>query len=320
MNDFHGDIYEISDILRVKLARSMGFCPHSRCQLGNLSSSSSDGRCPEGLCYTKLENGSKSFGACCFINGKFSAGDLIGYFNKTQSVPKPIYKHSRVLLGGKGADDESKESFINANILFKGMIAAQCPLPNTVWDTHRMVVEQNVSLWIQLAPFWNKSESPGEVAVNDWADLAISAMMNSSSINCKLYPNSYAHSSLETGANISLRLDRINPIDTKSLGIGSRSFYAQQFEIRYCGPQQHELVPTGADVDYRCKHHIKSRTSGTDEDDTNNAGYSLSSSYRQHVQHVRHLWYRHWEDFSVPPPDDDNVSFFSSKMPSQLAT
>lgn len=38
-----------------RLARSSGFCPHSRCQLGDLANSDADGFCPAGLCYTKLE-------------------------------------------------------------------------------------------------------------------------------------------------------------------------------------------------------------------------------------------------------------------------
>ena len=45
----------LSQINKEKLARSSGFCPHLRCQLGDLSNSGDDGRCAEGLCYTKLE-------------------------------------------------------------------------------------------------------------------------------------------------------------------------------------------------------------------------------------------------------------------------
>jgi hypothetical protein len=38
-----------------KLARSAGFCPHSRCQLRNLTEADFEGKCPDGLCYTRLE-------------------------------------------------------------------------------------------------------------------------------------------------------------------------------------------------------------------------------------------------------------------------
>ena len=90
--DFNNDIVGLTDRNLLKLVNSMGFCPHNRCQLGNLSSADSVGNCPAGLCYTKLENGARSFGACCFIDGMFNTGALIGYYNKTQSTAKPIYK------------------------------------------------------------------------------------------------------------------------------------------------------------------------------------------------------------------------------------
>jgi len=46
---------------------------------------------------------------------------MIGYYNKSQWSPKPIYKKNRIILNqpiGKRAgevDDESYQSFINAN-------------------------------------------------------------------------------------------------------------------------------------------------------------------------------------------------------------
>ncbi|TFJ81603.1 hypothetical protein NSK_006854 [Nannochloropsis salina CCMP1776] len=49
-----------------KLSRSMGYCPHRRCQLSDVGNSARPGQCPEGLCYTKLEKGSPTYGACCF--------------------------------------------------------------------------------------------------------------------------------------------------------------------------------------------------------------------------------------------------------------
>jgi hypothetical protein len=48
------------------LSRSMGFCPHRRCQLSSLHNSPAPGVCPLGLCYTKLEDGAPTYGACCF--------------------------------------------------------------------------------------------------------------------------------------------------------------------------------------------------------------------------------------------------------------
>ena len=68
----------LSELNKERLARSSGFCPHSRCQLGDLSNSFENGTCAQNLCYTKLERGRPSFGACCFVNSSFNSGDLIG--------------------------------------------------------------------------------------------------------------------------------------------------------------------------------------------------------------------------------------------------
>jgi protein tyrosine phosphatase len=148
----------------LKLTKTMGFCPHKRCQLGNVSAQASG--CPQGLCYTKIENGALSYGACCFTDNAFISRDLIGFYNKTQQTPKPIYRASRIILGKvyspwvageiEGDDetyDSSYEAFINANKVAPGIIATQCPLKSTLEDAKRMIIEQNVSLWIQLSPF-----------------------------------------------------------------------------------------------------------------------------------------------------------------------
>jgi len=184
-NDFKGELAGLDALSKTKLVNSMGFCPQNRCQLYNVSNGGSDGMCPAGLCYTKVENGGPSFGACCYApGGLFNSGTLIGYYNKSQPSPKPIYKRSRVVLGQPsrrggtgGADstgaaaaaaaavaaaapfDESYATFINANEVYPGLIATQCPLAGrpagyaaTVGDVKRMIVENNVAMWVQLAP------------------------------------------------------------------------------------------------------------------------------------------------------------------------
>lgn len=161
--DFHRDVSSLSLLDSSKMINSMGFCPQNRCQLYNVSGSTFDGLCPVGLCYTKVENGGPSYGACCFHKGVYNSGVLIGYYNKTQPSPKPIYKKSRIVLGNirgqLGGNDESIESFINANELYDGLIGTQCPLTshpigfeNTVDNVKRMIIENNITLWIQLAP------------------------------------------------------------------------------------------------------------------------------------------------------------------------
>ena len=170
-NDFKGEIVGLDTLSKTKLINSMGFCPQSRCQLFNVSGGSSDGMCPAGLCFTKVENGGPSYGACCFQKGGvFNAGALIGYYNKSQPSAKPIYKQSRIILGqpvqrtvggssGAMKPDETFDAFINANEIYPGLIATQCPLAgrpagteNTIEDVKRMIVENDIRMWVSLAP------------------------------------------------------------------------------------------------------------------------------------------------------------------------
>lgn len=157
-SDLQNDLVSLRSRDRAKLLKTSGFCPQNRCQLDHIRSTEEDGVCAEGLCYTKIENGGPSFGACCFTNGSFHSGDIIGYYNKSQPVPKPIYRHSRIVLGGNSSDT-SYASFINANKIHHGIIAAQCPLSgfphdyaNTIDDMKQMILEQNITFWVQLAP------------------------------------------------------------------------------------------------------------------------------------------------------------------------
>jgi hypothetical protein len=160
LNDVSKHISALSPELRQKLARSCGFCPHRRCQLEDAGRMSSQGSCPIGLCYTKLEKGSPSFGACCFNNEAFNSGGVIGFVNKSQPDAKPIYKRGRVVLGSGESNSDAPGAFINANEVSPGLIATQCPLgratssdgPNSINEAKRMIIERNITLWIQLAP------------------------------------------------------------------------------------------------------------------------------------------------------------------------
>jgi len=83
----------------------------------------------------------------------------LGYYNKTQSFPKPVYLDNRIILGGL-KDDVSYESFISANEVYPNIILTQCPVAphagsefvSTIEDAKKMIVEQNIVLWVQLAP------------------------------------------------------------------------------------------------------------------------------------------------------------------------
>ncbi|CAM9120919.1 unnamed protein product [Chrysoparadoxa australica] len=168
---------------RLMLARSMGYCPERRCQLGTISAASPDGLCPPGLCFTKLQNGAPTFGACCYTNYTFNSGQLIGFWHKQRPLPKPIYKRNRITLAAPAAavaaanvayseegdgvpasgkpDEESAEAFISANEIYPGIIVSQCPIlgpeysdgsVETLTDWKRMVIEQDIRVVVQLHP------------------------------------------------------------------------------------------------------------------------------------------------------------------------
>jgi len=146
---------DLSQLELLKLSRSMGFCPHLRCQLGELAESRTPGRCPEGLCYTRLQSGYPTFGACCFQeDGSFNSGELIGFYDLIRPIQKPIYKKNRIVLGDN-LIDESRESFINANEVFPGLIVTDCPQDTTLQQFKRMLSQYNVTLVIQMHPHRN---------------------------------------------------------------------------------------------------------------------------------------------------------------------
>jgi hypothetical protein len=66
-SDLNMDLEGLSVINKLKLRNSMGFCPHNRCQLFNLTNSDSSGECPEGLCYSKIENGNALYTFHCLL-------------------------------------------------------------------------------------------------------------------------------------------------------------------------------------------------------------------------------------------------------------
>eukprot|EP01039_Chlorochromonas_danica_P010052 gene10052-11123_t len=149
--DPDGLLAGLSADLKIRLARSSGFCPHHRCQLSEVGNADREGRCPQGLCYSKVEHGAVSFGACCFRNGTFETQRLLGYYDKLSPTPKPIYRAHRVLLQpANGTDDPSPEVFFNAHYLRDHLIASQCPLHSTVEDFKLMLVQQQVRRWLQI--------------------------------------------------------------------------------------------------------------------------------------------------------------------------
>lgn len=275
------DLIALTTVDRLKLSRSMGFCPHNRCQLTNLTSTANDGRCPDNLCYTKLENGAKSFGACCFIDGAFNSGQLIGYYNKTQQTPKPMYKKSRVILGDiTGGPDESFRGFINANEIHNKLIATQCPLDNTVLDVARMLVEQNVSLWIQLAPFVDIVDTDKD-----------STHVSQCTITPEKFLNASQHLLRSGNYGSGNYIQDVSLQSTDSNQFKNPSFSARCFDIRYQAPSS-EALTTDNQYHLMEEHPMDTSISALDEIQTHR---------------LTNMWYSNWKDFAVPAASDEQV-------------
>lgn len=284
---------------RLKLLRTMGFCPHQRCQLDNVThSAGTSGVCPAGLCYTKVENGSPSFGACCFTDNVFKTSRLLGYHNKTQAVAKPIYRHSRIVLGqvfsAKSKNsDTSLAAFINANMVAPGVVATQCPLPSTVRDAKQMIVEQNISLWIQLSPFSDDGDYTAAAAYDD-DDLP----PQSATQSCGVFP--IAHFS--PGPSYS------SPADSLGRGISN-------FHIDATNSSRKGYTTISYDVAAYIKYRPIPSTGAIHVDVSYDDGFGRErgGERKSHLgavalwpkvrRRVKHVWFHAWRDFEIPPPD-----------------
>ena len=315
-----GYLSSLSALDKLKLLRTMGFCPHQRCQLDNVThSSGTSGVCPEGLCYTKVENGSPSFGACCFTDNVFQTSHLLGYHNKTQAVAKPIYRHSRIVLGevfsGNGQagfpniidEDTSLAGFINANMVAPGIIATQCPLLSTVRDAKQMILEQNISLWIQLAPF----SDDGDYTTTAYAADASDARRSSSSLP-RSSPSSTSSPSFSCGV---FPIAHFSPgprgleRDPLSMGISnfhidattsSRKGYTTiSYEVAaYIKYRPIPETPTRrrVEVSYDDGDSVGKKEKGGGAGVAGRA-VALWPKVRRRVQHV---WFHAWRDFATP--------------------
>jgi len=292
------DLSAISIVDKTKLARSMGFCPHNRCQLGNLTNARNDGHCPANLCYTKLENGGRSFGACCFIDNEFNSGALIGYYDKTQHAPKPIYKKSRIILGDSiGGTDESYNSFINANQIHPHIIATQCPLSNTVGDVLQMLVEQNISLWIQLAPFEDPS-NPHHTS------------------QCTMSPAAFAQASMALNTS-HVSIQNLQQIPNLEFGLQQATFSVDKFTAQFHSARTRN----------NGKHTSTAEMSQNVEDSVNGDSGVHGGSFDTIItredsavrtQDVTSIWYNNWKDFTIPAAEDEQVCFDIDHFPTCL--
>lgn len=246
----------------------------------------------------------------------FNSGNLIGYFYKTQPTPKPIYKHSRIVLAhtewraelersvGKGngvSDDISKtanysfengvlvekentsgnqfdsyERFINANLVMPGIIITQCPLTGFP------------------AGFDDTVTDMMELLVQSNASLYIQMMnvdnhqsKNGPIRNCELFPSSMLrimnnHSEHSHGFSVENMIWRSNHTES----IQSKILVDQQLYVS----QDTEADPSlTGDVD--------AFTNITFDIHWNPHLLEVPSR-RQSVQYI---WYSDWHDFGIPP-------------------
>lgn len=376
LQDKYNDLKAFSYIDRLKLAYSTGYCPQYRCQLNDVSpiSSRKDESCPEGQCYTRVEYGSPSFGACCYTNGSFVSNYLIGYSNKSQMTPKPIYSHSRVILNvqstnktihennyvnntknsssckdngsvcsSSGSDsvinndissedissskrkplssntivkcadplhtkcqDTSPEAFINANEIYPGIIATQCPLSyhtpgdhaDTTQDALRMILQKRVSLWIQIAPYV-PINLPSLASSSSFLSYYQEHLQKS---KCPIFPldyfefpHQYSISSFN-GQVLTIQNLSYHSISSSN-DIGQSN--SDNLSIRSLLLDDVKVLDMTYTVAYKHEENIIQNC------DTSEIASTPDSTVASATQLIQHLWYRGWEDYSIPSHSDD---------------
>ena len=322
LKDSHQELASLTALDHMKLAYSTGYCPQNRCQLSNSSDALvPQGGCPIGLCYTKLEYGSLSFGACCYTEGAFLSGNLIGFYNKSVIVPKPIYAHSRVILktdnitpdficyqnetsscqenqSNQFMNHDSKltsyDSFINANYIYPNIIASQCPISTGCITNTNESIETNCQ------------HSPG-TQVDTTQDVLHMIHDEKVSLWIQLSPDFHSSSLI--------------PTET------FRTFYTTNILHKKCGMLPLEYLysnliqsPTRQPLQYSMKdlqmHNF--------DPDTQYGQYLSTPSYPGYVnitykvqdsfthfnansQTVKHIWYYNWKDYELPTQTDAEV-------------
>jgi hypothetical protein len=166
-------------------------------------------------------------------------------------TPKPIYKHSRVILGDIiGGQDGSYENFINANVVYYSpsshpiynktnttahnnndinnfktskIILTQCPLfsrpakfENTINSMKQMIIEQNVSLLIQIAPSINAYNSNNKTLNEIYFEYLINN-------NCGVFPIEF----FQNGSNNNNITDGISNVVFENIDLNKKNDFKQ---------------------------------------------------------------------------------------------
>jgi hypothetical protein len=329
ISDFGGDLKSLSSLNKLKLSLSTGFCPQLRCQLGNISQSSVAEMCPEGLCFTRVEYGSPSFGGCCFTNGSFSSEHLLGYFNKSRPVAKPIYQHSRIILGSKNYD-KNKNHNADDNIhpstkdnSWKSFIS----FVDTTQDALQMILEQNVDLWIQVSPSVSAKDISSNLRFYEYFQNTIKKSM------CGIFPIDYDYKYFPTVIDKRYKITDLQYLEDFRLESYLNSI--KYINMTYKVSQNHpllslgnhfvsEISPSASDLPPNCNTHHNHIASPSNANDTTHSVNLLTSnsivsdrtllepfdhlqSKQMMTRSVNHIWYPSWDDFDVPVRSDDDV-------------
>ena len=317
LNDSRQDLASLTALDHMKLAYSTGYCPQNRCQLSNSSDDLiPQGSCPKGLCYTKLEYGSLSFGACCYSEGAFLSGNLIGYYNKSVIVPKPIYAHSRVILKDGHINPEavcyqnetsscqqhrpdqfmnydstltSYESFINANYIYPNIIASQCPISTGCYSITNESVETNCQYLpgTQVDTTQDVLHMIHDEKVSLWIQLSPDFNADSLTSNFRSF---YTTNILHKKCSV-LPLEYLYSNPTQS---------HTQRQLRYSigDLQIHDFDPDTQSLHYSSSHSNPGYINTTYQVQDTFARFST------HSQTIKHIWYYNWKDFDLPVQTD----------------
>lgn len=326
---------------RAKLYKSVGYCPHRRHQLSNVTDASISGGCPSGLCYTKLKNGNPSSGTCCFTNGEFLSGKIIGYYNKSQPTAKAIYKTNVVSLGGEN-NGNLYDSFISANEVYPHIILTQCPLRstastvNTINDIKRMILERNISLWVQVAPDSHAGVMPivRDNSKNSCPVFPLEFFANTSSIYHTGVSN-FREIRNTTLPYVQFQYDLSGYVLVDAAGVSHVQFTPPTItssdivSMNESPMVRDEVVDRtvacvdGSGVECTSSASLLSQqqiSSAVEDASEGTLTYATADSdgWVKRTVTVQHFWYFNWVDFSPPLPQDTQAILHLSNIASEV--
>jgi protein tyrosine phosphatase len=183
---------------------------------------------------------------------------------------------------------------MNANYVHPNLIATQCPLSsrpdnfeNTVDDAKRMIIEQEISLWIQLSP---------DLPAHDLGHLTLSDIQRDSMIKgpCVVFPIEFFMNSSNNQYAQGIRNLRFNNIDFEKDSIVSVPYVNMSYDV-------HAYVAVGENNTWQTMFE---NPCGAEDVSTCTVD---NTEWQKRERSVSHIWYTGWRDFLTPPADDDDV-------------